>query len=525
METKQKKPQTKSQPKKELRTMHFSKTVLVVFVIVFASIGTYLLLQSKALPPPPPTVYLTTPSSFMPINTNFSVQIRENSATTTVNAVQANISYPASLLTLVSVDTTGTAFSVEAQNTSGSGSVAMARGTCGGCAAVTGDQLIATLNFRTNAVGGAATAAFTSGTLLVSSTTNTDILGGLGATGGFTVNVDTTAPAVSITNPVNNATAGAGSSVSVTISATDADRVSSVDLFLDGTTKLTTLTTAPYTYTWNTAGVALGPHTLQAKATDPSGNLGTSSAITVNVVDQTPPTTAVVTSPSAGSFLNGTQTINANAADNPGGTGILKVEFYDGATLIGTDTTSPYTASWNTTTATNGSHNLTIKAYDNGSPANVTTSSGVTVTVDNSAPTTPASFQSTGNTLTSVSLSWLASSDNNSVTGYRLTRNGTVIATPTAGTLAYNDTNLASGTTYTYTIVALDAAGNASAAASLQAATKTPIPGDANGDNKVDAIDLSMLLTNWGTSNAATDFNHDGKVDALDLSTLLSHWG
>ncbi len=51
--------------------------------------------------------------------------------------------------------------------------------------------------------------------------------------------------------------------------------------------------------------------------------------------------------------------------------------------------------------------------------------------------------------------------------------------------------------------------------------------GDINGDGKVDALDLSTLLTNWnktGATAAQGDLNGDTKVDALDLSTLLTNW-
>jgi hypothetical protein len=49
--------------------------------------------------------------------------------------------------------------------------------------------------------------------------------------------------------------------------------------------------------------------------------------------------------------------------------------------------------------------------------------------------------------------------------------------------------------------------------------------GDINGDNKIDVLDLSAMLTNWGTNNASCDLNADGLVGVLDLSILLSRWG
>ena len=52
---------------------------------------------------------------------------------------------------------------------------------------------------------------------------------------------------------------------------------------------------------------------------------------------------------------------------------------------------------------------------------------------------------------------------------------------------------------------------------------------DLNGDNKVNTIDFSILLSFWKKSppfkNACVDINHDGKVNAQDFSILLSQWG
>lgn len=53
-------------------------------------------------------------------------------------------------------------------------------------------------------------------------------------------------------------------------------------------------------------------------------------------------------------------------------------------------------------------------------------------------------------------------------------------------------------------------------------------PGDVNGDNAVNALDLSVLATNWsrtGATRAQGDLNGDGTVNALDLSILATNWG
>lgn len=49
--------------------------------------------------------------------------------------------------------------------------------------------------------------------------------------------------------------------------------------------------------------------------------------------------------------------------------------------------------------------------------------------------------------------------------------------------------------------------------------------GDLNKDGAVNILDLSILLSKFGSTDPVADINKDGKVDTLDLSTLLSKWG
>lgn len=97
--------------------------------------------------------------------------------------------------------------------------------------------------------------------------------------------------------------------------------------------------------------------------------------------DTTAPTVSV-TAPAANSTVSGTTTtVSATASDNVGVSG---VQFkLDGANLGAEDTASPYSITWDTTTASNGSHTITAVARD--AAGNTTTSSGVTVTVSNGA--------------------------------------------------------------------------------------------------------------------------------------------
>ena len=54
------------------------------------------------------------------------------------------------------------------------------------------------------------------------------------------------------------------------------------------------------------------------------------------------------------------------------------------------------------------------------------------------------------------------------------------------------------------------------------------LPGDANGDGRVDVNDLTIVLTNFGQTGDnwnEGDFNGDGRVDVNDLTIVLSHFG
>src|SRR5204862_6854669 len=79
---------------------------------------------------------------------------------------------------------------------------------------------------------------------------------------------------------------------------------------------------------------------------------------------------------------------------------------------------------------------------------------------DPQPPSVPQGFRMTGRTQTSITVAWNASSDNVGVTGYRVYRNGTRIATPKQ--LKYTLSSLKCGTSYEISITAVDAAGNES---------------------------------------------------------------
>jgi Gametolysin peptidase M11 len=94
-------------------------------------------------------------------------------------------------------------------------------------------------------------------------------------------------------------------------------------------------------------------------------------------------------------------------------------------------------------------------------------------TTDTTAPTTPGGLTAAMNGATASRLTWTASTDNVGVTGYQVRRGGVLLAT-VAGS-PYNDNGpLVAGATYGYTVIAVDAAGNSSGAASASLVVPNP---------------------------------------------------
>lgn len=92
-------------------------------------------------------------------------------------------------------------------------------------------------------------------------------------------------------------------------------------------------------------------------------------------------------------------------------------------------------------------------------------------TVDVTAPTTPGQPTVSLITEDSLRITWSPSTDTggSNLSGYKLYRNGVQIATPL--TALFNDSGLIPATSYTYTVVAYDGAGNTSATGTARTAT------------------------------------------------------
>ncbi|WP_025666400.1 Ig-like domain-containing protein, partial [Aquimarina megaterium] len=196
-------------------------------------------------------------------------------------------------------------------------------------------------------------------------------------TGDCTGGTPNTSPTVSITSPNNNSSFQEGASVTISANASDADGTVSKVEFYNGNTKLGEDVSSPYEYVWQ--NISAGNYAITAKATDNQGASTTSSviSITVNGVNNTPPTVTITSPNNNDSFSEGTSiSVTANASDSDGT--ITKVEFFNGATKLGEDTSSPY--AYTISNASAGNYTLTAKATDNGGATSTSSSISISVT-------------------------------------------------------------------------------------------------------------------------------------------------
>ena len=191
--------------------------------------------------------------------------------------------------------------------------------------------------------------------------------------------------------------------------------------------------------------------------------------------DQTPPT-ATTTYPVNNQTVSSTITISGTAADDVAVASVAVS--IDGGAYANASGTTAWTYVWNTTSVANGSHTIEAQAID--TSGNTGLAPVVTVNVSNSGgggtqpPTAPTNLAVTGTTTSTVSLGWTASNAGTyPIAGYQVFRCTGVctpsvqVATSTGTGTMFTDVGLAASTTYSYSIDAYDTHGNVGSKSSV----------------------------------------------------------
>lgn len=218
-----------------------------------------------------------------------------------------------------------------------------------------------------------------------------------------------------------------------------------------------------------------GTTTFTLTATHPKRTTKTATVTVTLGADATPPTVSLAASPNP-VVAPGSTTLTATASDNAG---VSKVEFFRGATLVGTDTAAPFTQAVSFTTADIGTVAFTAKAYDAANNSTTSAPVNVVVSADTTPPTVsllanPATVLVPGSTTLQANVS-----DNIGVTKVEFFRGATLIATDTAApfqtTVAFTAADLG---TATFTAKAYDAQNNSTTSSAVSVLVTTPSTGD-----------------------------------------------
>jgi hypothetical protein len=139
------------------------KKLLSKFLIAVLSLGVFSFISVQPAQASG-SLYLSPGSTTVSQGSSFSVSIRTNTGGANVNAVQANLSYPADKLDFIGISTGGTSFEITAEGSGGSGSIRIGRGTI---SAKSGDLLVATVTFRAKPSSGLGSVSFAGGSTVV----------------------------------------------------------------------------------------------------------------------------------------------------------------------------------------------------------------------------------------------------------------------------------------------------------------------------------------------------------------------
>src|SRR4029078_2373145 len=193
------------------------------------------------------------------------------------------------------------------------------------------------------------------------------------------------------------------------------------------------------------------------------------------------PTVALTAARNGANISGNAVTVSATASDN---LSIAGVQFkIDGVNLNAEDTTSPYSIAWNSTLTANGTHTLTAVARD--AAGNLTTSTGVTVSVSHADTVPPSvSISSPVNTATvhgAVSVV-AAASDNQGVAGDQFMIDGALVFSELHAppyTMTGDASALANNSTHTLQARARDTSNNVTTSAASTVTVVNPAAGGA----------------------------------------------
>ena len=220
-------------------------------------------------------------------------------------------------------------------------------------------------------------------------------------------------------------------------------------------------TTSSNVTSYTNTGLSAGTYDYHVNACNSSGCSSDSNIATVTIA---PPSDTIV--PSIPSDVSTTvvssSQINLSWTASTDNVGVTSYKIFRNSSFVTSVTVLSYT---DVGLSPGTTYQYYVKSYDaagNESAAGATVSGDTAAagSTDTTAPSVPTGLTATAVSSSQINISWTASTDSVGVTGYRIYRGGTQVAT--ASSTSYSDTGLTAATAYSYTVAAYDAAGNLS---------------------------------------------------------------
>ncbi|MGV3695874.1 reprolysin-like metallopeptidase [Flavobacterium sp.] len=289
--------------------------------------------------------------------------------------------------------------------------------------------------------------------------------------------------------------------------ATDNIAVTGYDVYRNGALIGSTTSATSYAVSGLTASTS---YTFNVRAKDAAGNASADSN-TVNVTTLTPaPDTTAPSAPTlsaSGTTLTSTNLSWSGATDNVAVTGY---DIYKDGIFLASTASTNYSATGLTSSTSYAFYVQAKDAAGNSSVASNTVNV-TTLTPDTTAPSAPT-LSASGTTSSSTNLSWSGATDNVAVTGYDVYRNGALLGSTTTAT-TYAVTGLTAATTYTFNVIAKDAAGNASANSNTvsvttltNSVTYCTSQGNSTADEYINRVQLGTINNTSGNNGGYGNF-------------------
>ncbi|PIE78915.1 MAG: hypothetical protein CSA15_05385, partial [Candidatus Delongbacteria bacterium] len=327
------------------------------------------------------------------------------------------------------------------------------------------------------------------------------------------------APVVSIDSPTDGSSFAIGETVSIEITATDSDgMVDQVDIYV-GETMVTSLTSLPFNYNWDTSDFEEGTYSLKAVATDNDGLTTESSMVNVTLTASNEAPMITIDSPANGSDFNigDMVSVEMTAMDSDGT--IDKVDLYLNDEMVVSLTNEPFNYNWDTSNFEAGNYNLKAVATDNDGLTGESIDVNVSLIHSYQAPVVSIDSPTDGSSFAigeTVSIEITATDSDGMVDQVDIYVGETMVTSLTSLPFNYNwDTSDFEEGTYSLKAVATDNDGLTTESSmvnvTLTASNEAPmitIDSPANGSdfNIGDMVSVEM-----------TAMDSDGTIDKVDL--------